>query len=188
MAIRLRRPSPESLRPLLERARGDQLTYAPVGLTALDVCPAGYRRDSWTAVLGRGDAVFTRARNALRAWSMHTGSGFVVLAEGPPTVGAVVALCAPLPVGFIEATCRVVEVVDTIDRYGFAYGTLATHPERGEESFSVKRREEGSVVFEIVVVSQPRNPLARACPPAARLLQRRATTRYMATMRAAALS
>jgi uncharacterized protein (UPF0548 family) len=170
---------------LLEGARGNELTYAPAGLTALDGCPAGYRRDSWSAVLGRGDADFTRARNALRAWQMHKGSGFVVLAEGPPTVGAVVALCAPLPMGFIEATCRVVDVVDTADRYGFAYGTLSTHPERGEESFTVIRREDGSVDFEIVVVSQPRNPLARACPPVARILQRRATARYLATMRSA---
>lgn len=117
---------------------------------------------------------------------MHKASGFVVLAEGPPTVDGVVALSAPLPVGFIEATCRIVDVIDTADRYGFAYGTLSTHPERGEESFTVIRHEDDSIVFEIVVVSQPRNPLARACPPVARLLQRKATARYLATMRAAA--
>jgi uncharacterized protein (UPF0548 family) len=168
---------------LLEGARADELTYAPIGVTSLDVCPNGYRRDSWSTPLGSGHAVFARARDALRAWEMHKGSGFVVLAEGPPAVGSVVALAAPLPVGFIEATCRVVEVVDTSDHYGFAYGTLSTHPERGEESFMMTRLEDGTVSFQIVVVSQARNPLARACPPVARLLQRRATARYLATMR-----
>ncbi|MEO5838058.1 MAG: DUF1990 domain-containing protein [Acidimicrobiales bacterium] len=186
VAIRLRRPTPESLHPLLDRARNDAVTYAPVGLTSQAGCPAGYRRDSSSTVLGHGGPVFARARDALRAWEMHKASGFVVLAEGPPTVDGVVALSAPLPVGFIEATCRIVDVVDTADRYGFAYGTLSTHPERGEESFTVIRHEDDSIVFEIVVVSQPRNPLARACPPVARLLQRKATARYLATMRAAA--
>src|SRR5688500_3803834 len=129
--IRFRRPSPESLRPLLEAARDDSLSYSPAGISSLDACPAGYRRDTWALALGTGDAVFDRARDALRTWQIHRGAGFVVLAEGPPVVGAVVALSAPLPMGFIDATCRVVASVDTDDRYGFAYGTLSVHPERG---------------------------------------------------------
>ena len=162
------------------------LTYEPVGLAALDACPNGYRRDAWSTELGRGAAVFGRARDALRAWDIHRGAGFVVLAEGAPAVGAVVALSAPLPVGFVDAACRVVDVVDVDDRYGFAYGTLPVHPERGEESFTVIQRADESVVFEIVAVSRPRHPLARAFPPVARLLQKNATKRYLVSMRAVA--
>ena len=188
VTIRFRRPSPESLRRLLEAARDDSLSYSPAGVSSLNACPAGYRRDLWTLTLGSGDAVFDRARNALRTWQIHQGAGFVVLADGPPAVGAVVALSAPLPVGFIDATCRVIDLVDRDDCYGFAHGTLSAHPERGEESFTVVRRSDANIVVEIVAVSRPRHPLARACPPVARALQRKATNRYLATMRTAALT
>ena len=94
-------------------------------------------------------------------------------------------MAAPLPLGFIDVVCRVVDVVDVPDRFGFTYGTLPVHPEQGEESFTVVRHDDGSVVFEIAAASRPRHLLARACPPVARRLQRSATTRYLDAMSAA---
>ena len=94
-------------------------------------------------------------------------------------------MCAPLPIGFVEVVCRVIEIVDLPDRFGFAYGTLSVHPEQGEESFTVIRRTDGTTVFEIVSVSRLRHFLARALPPVARTLQRAATVRYLNAMTAA---
>ena len=37
--------------------------------------------------------------------------------------------------GFLQAPCRVVYVIDEPDIRGFAYGTLPGHPESGEERF-----------------------------------------------------
>ena len=116
---------------------------------------------------------------------VHEGAGFIVEAEGAPSVGSVVAMAAPLPVGFIEVVCRVVEVIDRPDRCGFTYGTLSVHPEQGEESFTVVRGADDSVTFEIVAVSRPRHLLARVCPPVARHLQRAATVRYLDAMQVA---
>ena len=135
--------------------------------------------------LGRGDEVFERAGDALRHWRVHEGAGLVVEAGGPPAVGVVVAMAAPLPVGFVEVVCRVVDVIDSHDRFGFAYGTLSNHPEQGEESFVVVRSADGAVTFEIVAVSRHRQLLARAFPPVARRLQVAATNRYFAAMQAA---
>ena len=70
--------------------------------------------------------------------------GLLVAADGGIEVGTNVALVAPLPIGFIDATCRIVAVVNEPDRFGFAYGTLGTHPQRGEESFIVTRSGDAS--------------------------------------------
>ena len=101
---------------------------------------------------------------------------------GPPDIGLVVAMAAPLPMGWIDVVCRVVAVVDEPDRFGFTYGTLPVHPEQGEESFTVTRSDDGSITFEIVAVSRPRQPLARAFAPVARRLQAAATKGYLQAM------
>lgn len=147
--------------------------------------PKGYRLDRWSRDLGDEDGTFEHARSALQNWRVHHGAGLVVEADGPPTVGRIVAMAAPLRFGFIEAVCRVVDVVDRPDRYGFVYGTLSNHPEQGEESFMASRSANGRVTFEIVAVSRPRQILARAFPPVARRLQITATNRYFEAMRAA---
>ena len=185
MPIRFRRPSPHRLRALIEHGATDSLTYGPVGITALAEPPNGYRLDRWSRTIGHGDEVFDYARDALRHWRVHTGAGLVVEAEGPPSEGAVVAMAAPLPIGFIEVVCRVVEVVDQPDRAGFVYGTLTNHPEQGEESFMATRADDGVVNFDIVAVSRPRQMLARALPPVARRLQIAATNRYFDAMTSA---
>ena len=154
-------------------------------MTTLATAPFGYRLDRYSCVLGRGDQVFDAAADTIRQWQVQKGSGIVVLADGPPHVGQVVAMSAPLPIGYIDLACRVVDVVDSSDRYGFTYGTLSVHPEQGEESFTVIRQSNDDITFEIVAASRPRNPLARALPPIARRLQRAATARYLDAMKAA---
>jgi uncharacterized protein (UPF0548 family) len=151
-----------------------------MGVTKLGTQPPGYRLDRWTRPLGRGDDLFFRARNALVRWRVHTGAGLGVVADDPPAVDCMVAVSAPLPVGFIDVGCRVVDVEDEADRFGFRYGTLSVHPDMGEESFTVARSPGGNVVFEIVAVSRPRHVLARLGAPVARQLA--ATERYLDAM------
>ena len=55
----------------------------------------------------------------------------------------------------VTAAVRVVYVVDEPDRKGFGYGTLAQHPESGEESFIVERTDDGSVWLTITSFSRP---------------------------------
>jgi uncharacterized protein (UPF0548 family) len=80
----------------------------------------------------------------------------VLTADGPIAVGTNVAFSAPLPIGFVDGTCRIVAVVDDPDRYGFAYGTLTVYPETGEESFLVVRDANGAVRFDVEGVSTDR--------------------------------
>jgi uncharacterized protein (UPF0548 family) len=115
---------------------------------------------------------------------MHRGAGLRVAADGPIAVGTNVAFCAPLPIGFVDGTCRIVVVVAEPNRYGFAYGTLPVHPERGEQAFIVSRDDDGNVRLDIDGVSRPTQPLARLVPLLADYLQDLGVRRYLAAMRA----
>ena len=74
-------------------------------------------------------------------------------------------------------------VVDEPDRYGFAYGTLPSHPEEGEEHFLVTRAASGTVRFDVVAFSRPHDLLTKLGGPLPPRLQARATRRYLAGMR-----
>ena len=54
--------------------------------------------------------------------------------------------------------CRVIYIIDEDDRWGYAYGTLPHHVERGEESFIVSKDKGGNVTF--TVESSPKGPRA----------------------------
>ena len=182
MALRLRRPTDDQLAALLERCPTDRLSYEPIG-ASLDASAAapGLHRRRWTTALPGADA-FDRGADALRTWAVQRGSGLAVAADGPIAVGTNVALGVPLPVGFVDATCRIVAVVDEPNRYGFAYGTLSVHPARGEEAFVVVRDDDGAVRFDVDAVSSPRQVLARLLPPVADRLQDAAVRRYLSAM------
>ena len=184
MSIRPWPARERDLGALLERGRNDALTYAPAGVSmGDDLAPSGLKRRHWTTPLA-GSNAFERAAEALRTWGMHRGAGLRVAADGPIAVGTNVAFSAPLPIGYVDGTCRIVVVVDEPNRYGFAYGTLSIHPERGEEAFVVSRDGRGNVRLDIDGVSRPAHPLGRLVPPLPDHLQDRAVRRYLATMRA----
>jgi uncharacterized protein (UPF0548 family) len=72
--------------------------------------------------------------------------------------------------------CRIIYVIEEsapIEKYGFAYGTLPDHAERGEERFTVEfDSRDQSVWYDIYAFSRP-SPLARLAYPFARHLQKR---------------
>jgi uncharacterized protein (UPF0548 family) len=165
----------------LARARADALTYRPTGISLGGETPNGLQRRHWTTRL-RGNNAFALGRAALDTWAVHRGAGLVLAADGLIAAGTNVAFSAPLPMGFVDGTCRIVAVVDDPDRYGFAYGTLGLHPETGEESFLVVREQSGDVRFDVEGVSRPTQTLARLVPPIAHRLQDSAVRRYLSAM------
>lgn len=184
MGIHLRRPSDDDLTRLLDRTRSDELTYGPTGTTIDGGCPDGLRRHEWSTTLPGGS--FDRARDALSTWAMHRATGLHVAAEGDVATGINVAMAAPLPAGWIDVTCRVVKTLDEPGRWGFAYGTLPVHPERGEESFVLTLDCDGRVRFDVVAVSAPTHPLARLAGPVADRMQDRAVRGYLRALEAIA--
>ena len=123
------------------------------------------------------------ARAALERWE-HFRLGWVEALPADDTIqpGATVAVVArTFGVWWLNA-CRVVYVVDDergpVRRWGFAYGTLPGHAERGEERFLIEWDRSsggggGGVWYDILAFSQPNHLLARLGYPLARRLQKR---------------
>ncbi|MUL80206.1 MULTISPECIES: DUF1990 domain-containing protein [unclassified Mycolicibacterium] len=152
------------------------LTYPEVGATAGEL-PAGYRHIRASAMIGTGRDRFERAGAAVVRWGMQRGAGLRVQAT---TEAAAVGTELVVRIGPIPAPCRVVYVLDETDRRGFAYGTLAGHPESGEELFSVRYDPATDAVHaEVVAFSRPATWWSRLGGPVTRLLQRVVTRRYL---------
>ncbi len=172
----LRRPTAAELHELAQRCAQERLTYDQIGISLPGsglVPPRGWRVSGRTATVGSGEEVWQAAVAALHTWSVHRGAGITVAPAGAPLrVDGIVALAVTpgfLSVGALLATCRIVRVVDEPQRFGFAYGTLALHPEQGEESFLVERDDQGTVRVGVRAVSRAVVVPARLAPPLARL-------------------
>ncbi|MFD3596193.1 DUF1990 family protein [Nocardia sp. NPDC058640] len=138
----------------------EALTYEPVGATS----PAdddwtgeypGFRRFETTVVIGHGAQVWTAASAALMRWSIKRRSGFRVSPDGPVTAGAQYRISAGWGRLSIHEPVRVVAVVATDNRCGFAYGTLPGHPVSGEEAFVVHRDSDGTVSLTLRSLTRP---------------------------------
>jgi uncharacterized protein (UPF0548 family) len=170
-------PSEDKIRRFISEQKDSGFSYPEVGASATSP-PVGYNVDHNRVQLGRGEVTWQRAVAAIRAWEMF-GMPWVGLhwPSAPIQVGTDVAVLIR-HFGFYSLNaCRIVYVVDEggpIKRFGFAYGTLAEHAERGEERFTVEwNRAEDSVWYDILAFSRPKQILARLGYPLSRLLQRK---------------
>ena len=139
---------------LAEQA-GQPFSYEEVGATRGDL-PDGYDTAVVTFALGSGEETFRRARRAVETWTMFDVPWIELHGrEQRPVPGVCVAPAARVLGLWSLNAARVVYVIDEPDRYGFAYGTLPGHAERGEELFAVARAADGSISYEIRVFSRP---------------------------------
>lgn len=111
--------------------------------------------------------------------------------DTPIEVGATVALSAHHAGLWSLNACRIVYLIEESgepQRFGFTYGTLPQHGERGEERFSVEfHHADGSVWYDLFAFSRPRM-LARVAYPYARMLQMRFARDSMSAMKEAVSS
>ena len=181
----LRRPGRDRLAAILHRGSIQPTSYDAdaVGATVHrpGSPPAGHHLLRAERSIGHGRARFAEARAAIEAWAGHRRAGAIVHpADQPIEKGGDVALALRVWPLWVTASCRIVEVVDEPDRFGFAYGTLDHHPESGEESFLVRRDPATDEVrLEIVAFSRPTSLPARLGGPFGRLFQRFMAGRYL---------
>ncbi|MGX1810714.1 DUF1990 family protein [Nocardia sp. NPDC055321] len=120
---------------------------------------AGFRRFERTVPLGRGDALWDSASEALMHWEVKQRSGFRVTplstTELRATLDADYRITATIGPIKIHEPARVVAVVDTPTRRGFAYGTLPGHPVSGEEAFIVHRTPDDTVHLTLRSLTRP---------------------------------
>ena len=173
------------LEHLVKGLSDEPVTYPEVGATRdATALPRGYLHDVYSLQVGDGDRAFQRAKDALRLWQAHRSVGATLTPNNPPLVtGTVVVVTFRFGPVHVVAPCRIVYVTDEVNRFGFAYGSLPGHPERGEEAFHVRRDADGVVTFDIVVFSRPGSWLVRTGSPVARAVQRRVTKGYLEGVR-----
>lgn len=156
------------------------LSYAEVGATLDESLPAGYHHVEVVAALGTGRAAFEAASTYVLTLGMHRATGNTVLASQlPVTEGAVVVQEQRIGPLRFAAPCRVVRVLDTPTRSGFAYGSLVGHPESGEELFEVRIDDAEQVTVRIRAFSRQARWYSRSAPPLVRRVQRWVTARYV---------
>jgi uncharacterized protein (UPF0548 family) len=173
----LRKPSSDVISRFLAAQAKLPFTYKAVGATA-DMPPAEYAVDRTRIKLGDGEAVFLSAIGALRRWEQFR-LGWVEAwsPDTPIQPGEVVAVMGRVfGIWWLNA-CRIAYVVDEtgpISKFGFAYGTLPSHVESGEERFLVEwDRGDDGVWYDILAFSRPNHFLTRLGHSVVRRLQKR---------------
>lgn len=172
--IRFARPGAALVRDFLAMQRLREVTYAPVGCTNGGAAPDGFVMDHNRQKLGTGEAAFERAKIAIRAWRMFPAPWTAIEPTTTPIrEGETLAVhVRVLWLWWLNAT-RIVYTIDEPRMYGFAYGTLPGHAERGEERFVVEWHDDDSVWYDVRAYSKPRHILARLAYPLTRLYQKR---------------
>lgn len=186
----LSRPTPDTVRAFIDAQRALPFSYDAVGATRDDRAPSGFAHDHNRQLLGRGAACFAAACDGIRAWQMFPAPlAWIEPPQIPISVGEVAGVVIHAAGVWWLNAARIVYVIDEPRRFGFAYGTLPGHAERGEERFSVEWLDDDSVWYDLRAFSQPRYWMARLGNPIVRALQRRFVRMSKAAMeRAAATS
>jgi uncharacterized protein (UPF0548 family) len=141
--ILLRKPPDARIGRFLDDQRSLPFSYPEVGASRVGA-PPGYPVNQLRGRLGVGPVTFARAVEALRHWKMYeTGWTKLCWPDAPITGGTVVGVLGRHFGLWSLNACRIVYVIEEkeallLKRYGFAFGTLPGHVERGEERFTVE--------------------------------------------------
>ena len=175
--ISLRRPTEAAIAGFLDRQVESSFNYAEVGASHGDP-PPRYAIDRNSVRVGKGQAAFQRAREAINGWAMFDADWVEVHPPGAAvSPGTNVAVLAHvLGIWYLNAS-RIVYLIDeagAVETYGFAYGTLPDHAEQGEERFTVLwDHADDSVRYEQFAFSRPSRLLTQLNYPLARTVQKR---------------
>ena len=159
----LYQPTDDDLRRFIAHQHHFPHSYTEIGATR-DTPPLGYDIDHSRIHLGTGRDVFEKAKMAIHRWEMFN-LGWIQLCwpTAPITPETTVAVLARVFGFWVLNACRIVYVIDDpgpIETFGFAYGTLPDHVERGEERFTVQwNHSNDSVWYDILAFSRPNHPL-----------------------------
>ena len=163
--LSLNKPTPDTIRRYLAAQAASEFTYSSVGATATHP-PTGFLVAHTRTKLGEGKKTFQIARAALERWDQfNLGWLEAYSPEMRIQAGEVMAVVAHVIGLWWLNACRIIYVVDeveSIQRFGFAYGTLPDHAATGEERFLIEwNQADDSVWYDILSFSRARHILAR---------------------------
>jgi uncharacterized protein (UPF0548 family) len=170
----LQKPSDLQIRAFLTAQQQSTFAYSPLEITRDSAASSDYTVDHNRVQLGSGALCFDAAVRAIQQWKMFDLGWVQLFFDNTPIErGSTVAVVVK-HLGFWSMNaCRIVYVVEDQQRYGFAYGTLAEHAERGEERFLVEWDHlDDSVWYDILALSKP-GGMAKLGYPYTRRLQKK---------------
>jgi uncharacterized protein (UPF0548 family) len=176
------RPTRSDINRFIEMNKDSGFSYPHIGktnrgfvITTKQSGTKAYNVDHNRVLIGQGDEDWEKAKHAVHNWKMFD-MPWVDLCwpDSPIEEGQTVAVLIR-HFGFYSLNAaQIVFVIDEWNRFGFAYGTLADHGERGEERFSVDfDQKSGEVWYDLYAFSKPRHVLAKLSFPLIRNLQKR---------------
>ena len=182
-----RNPNVARIGEFIEAQARLTLMYPSVGATRDGNHPSGFTVDKNRICLGSGQSTFDVAKHALCAWK-HFRFDWIELhrADNDPAPDQTVGVLARAMGLWVLNACRVVYVVEEIEpirRFAFAYGTLPEHAESGEERFQVEWQPDDSIWYDIFAFSRPNQLMSRLAYPYVRRKQRQFATESMQAMK-----
>jgi len=182
----LLKPSASAIATFRQLNTTAPFSYTSIGASATGR-PPGYRVDHNRIHLGFGEDVWRRARIALHRWEMFPAPWAAIRPDDEPIQpGLTLTMLAHACGLWWMSGCRIAYVIEEsapVRRSGFAYGTLTSHVEQGEECFMIEMLEDGSVWYDLRAFSRPRFWPVRLTWPLARRLQKRFVRESLATLR-----
>jgi uncharacterized protein (UPF0548 family) len=145
--------------------------------------PRGFVVDDNRIRVGDGPDAFHKGVLAMRRWAQFN-VGWVRVSDpsAPIEPGVTVAVIIHHYGFYSMNAARIIYTIDEPGLFGFAYGTLQGHAERGEERFLLRKEADGSVWYELFAFSRTGHWMARCGYPLVRRLQKRFARDSMATM------
>jgi uncharacterized protein (UPF0548 family) len=168
----LQRPSRSFIDRFIDQSSRLDLSYQSAGITKSTASSV----NEYAFAIGRGHADFERAKHSLLQWKQFDlGWTELYAGQSPIAAGTNVAVLIR-HLGFWSLNgCRVVYFLpESPTQFGYAYGTLPTHAESGEELFEVfidARTDE--VFYRLRVMAGVRSTIARLGAPYVHVLQAR---------------
>lgn len=177
----IHKPSRADLNAFLRNHDSASFTYSYVGGTRGDA-PVGFSVGRHRVLLGYGNDVYDRGKNALEQWQMFPPQFVDLIWPGPIEVDRVVATLFYAPGFWTLNPCRIVYTIDDATstdgdrskRFGFAYGTIGNHLACGEERFVVEHNlSNDTVSYEVYCFSRPAHWISKLAYPYLRIQQHR---------------
>jgi len=190
----LQKPTTEVVDSFLAQVADSPFSYEEVGISQGGGNAEDNRHwpgdfDHQRGLLGEGEEAYLAACGAVASWQMFPDRWTAIYRGNVvPQNGNVVALAIRTFGLWSLSACRVVEAFDESGPtrcFGFAYGTLPTHVESGEERFAVEMDQQGRVWYDLRAWSRPKHILTRVGYPVARIMQARFRRDSLAALRRA---
>lgn len=167
-------PNNKIIQNIIKKQSRLPFTYFEVNETKDPKAIKGFDNDYLRVKIGNGIEDYLFAKALLADWRMLPTSWTVVFPAGDVIKKDQTIVLLAKFAGLWWMNCsRIVYMVNEPRKFGFAYGTLPGHMERGEELFRVEIDHHEEVWYEIKAFSKPRFWLTKLLYPVMRRLQER---------------